>query len=182
MSTIDALIQRNEHFAAHRFHAQASLMPALKTMIICCADPRVDPAQVLGLTLGEAVVIRNIGGRITPATLQTMAMLGTIARVEGTNPGSGFNLIVFHHTDCGITRLGGHPDLLASYFGIGKEEVEAKAITDPRVAVAVDVAVLRATPFLPGAWIVSGLVYDVATGLIDTVVAPAPLREERHAA
>src|SRR5437016_8035561 len=49
------------------------LMP--RAMIIGCVDQRVDPAHVLGLGLGEAIVIRNIGGRITPATLETMGML-----------------------------------------------------------------------------------------------------------
>jgi carbonic anhydrase len=42
--------------------------------------------------------------------------------------------------------------------------------------VVADVATLRATPALPGAWLVSGLVFDVATGLIDIVVPPTPLR------
>ncbi len=182
MTTVDTLTKRNEDFAAHRFPAGLSLMPTLRTMIIGCADPRVDPAHVLGLETGEAVVIRNIGGRITPATLRTTAMLGMIAQVEGANPGSGFNLIVLHHTDCGITRLEGHPDMLAGYFGIGKEQLEAKAVADPRAAVTVDVAALKANPNLPGEWVVSGLVYDVTTGLVETVVAPVPLHDDGHVA
>jgi carbonic anhydrase len=51
-----------------------------------------------------------------------------------------------------------------------------KAVTDPRASVAVDVALLRTIPALPGAWLVSGLVYDVATGLVEIVVPPAPIR------
>ncbi len=177
MTTVDTLTKRNTDFAAHRFRAGLSLMPTLRTMLIGCVDPRVDPAHVLGLESGEAVVIRNIGGRITPATLRTMAMLRTIVQVEGGNPGSGFNLIVLHHTDCGITRLEGQSDMLAGYFGIGKEQLEAKAVADPRASVAVDVAALKANPNLPGEWVVSGLVYDVTTGLVETVVAPAPLHD-----
>jgi carbonic anhydrase len=37
---------------------------------------------------------------------------------------------------------------------------------------------LKANPNLPGDIVVSGLVYDVATGLVETVVAPASLRAE----
>jgi carbonic anhydrase len=85
-------------------------------------------------------------------------------------------LIVLNHTDCRITRLAGNSDMLTDYFEIPKEELQAKAVPDPRAAVAVDVAALRATPALPREWLVSGLVYDVATGLIDIVVPPAPLR------
>ncbi len=67
--------------------------------------------------------------------------------------------------------------MLAGYFGIGKEQLEAKAVADPRASVAVDVAALKANPNLPGEWVVSGLVYDVTTGLVETVVAPAPLHD-----
>jgi carbonic anhydrase len=55
-------------------------------------------------------------------------------------------------------------------------ELPAKAILDPRAAVAVDVAALRSIPGLPDAILVSGLVYDTETGLVDVVVPPAPLR------
>ena len=33
--------------------------------VLGCVDSRVDPGDVLGLELGEGVVMRNIGGRIT---------------------------------------------------------------------------------------------------------------------
>ncbi len=174
MTTLDTLIERNQDFAAHHFLKDLSMMPRLRTMIIGCVDPRVDPAHVLGLGLGEAIVIRNVGGRVTPATLETLGMLGGIAQREG-GPPTGFHLVVLHHTQCGIAHLEGHPDLLASYFGIGKESLLAKAITDPRAAVAVDVAALKAIPALPANWLVSGLVYDVATGQVEVVVPPAPL-------
>jgi len=82
---------------------------------------------------------------------------------------------VLQHTHCRINRLDQDPDLLASYFGIGKESLLAKAIPDPRAAVAVYVAALKAIPALPLNWLVSGLVYDVATGLVEVVVPPAPL-------
>ncbi len=182
MSTIDILKKRNDDFAAHRFVAGLSLMPTMRTMIIGCVDARVDPAHVLGLEPGEVVVIRNVGGRITPAAFREMAMLGAIPRAAGVNPGGGFEIIVLHHTDCGITRLTGKPDMLASYFGIRIEDLGDKAVTDPYAAVAVDVAALRANPALPAEWIISGLVYDVATGQIETIVTPAPLRDAGGAA
>jgi carbonic anhydrase len=181
MTMLDTLIERNQDFAAHHFPKDLPLMPTLRAMIIGCVDPRVDPAHLLGLKLGEAVVIRNVGGRITPGTLQTIGMLGRVAQGEGGNPSGEFHLVVLQHTQCGIAHLEGNPDMLASYFGIGKEGLKAKAVTDPHAAVAVDVAALKANPVLPGNWLVSGLVYDVATGLIDVVVPPAPLRHpESH--
>ncbi len=184
MTTLDALMKRNRDFAAEQSAAgllMASLpraLPNVKALIISCADMRVDPAHVLGVKLGEAVVFRNIGGRVTPGTLEMLGLLGRITQVAGESPRAGgdFCLIVLHHTDCGITRLTGDPEMLTDYFEISKEELQAKAVPDPRAAVAVDVAALRATPALPGEWLVSGLVYDVATGLVDIIVPPAPVR------
>lgn len=180
MNTLDTLIQRNHDFATHRFVAGLAIRPTLRTMIISCADPRVDPAHLLGLEPGEAVVLRNVGGRVAPGTVQLLRMLlqvptGTSAPT-GDNAGSPFNLIVLQHTHCGITQLASNTALMAGYFGIPPVELPAKAIPDPRAAVAVDVATLRAIPDLPDALQVSGLVYDIETGLVDVVVPPAPLR------
>ncbi len=182
MSILDSLLKRNKDFAAQQSAAGTlmpslpKVMPNLKATIIGCADPRVNPAQVLGLEPGEAVVIRNIGGRITPVLLEELAMLGRIGQVAGVAPGGEFHLIVLQHTDCGITRLPGDPAMLAHYFQIPESDLKKKAVTDPRAAVAVDVATLRSIPALPGHWLVSGLVYDVATGLVEVVVPPAPIR------
>jgi carbonic anhydrase len=153
-------------------------LPNVKATIIGCADMRVDPAHVLGITPGEAVVLRNIGGRVTPGLLQQLASLGKIGEVAGEVPGGGgeFHLIVLQHTDCGITRLAGEPAMLSQYFQVPEAELKSKAVTDPRAAVAVDVAFLRTIPQLPGAWILSGLVYDVTTGRVEVVVPPAPIR------
>ena len=89
MTVIDTFTQRNEAFADSRFSADLKIMPSMKTMIIGCVDPRVDPADILGLVPGEAAVIRNIGGRMTPATLQILAMLRTVAKANGGEIGQG---------------------------------------------------------------------------------------------
>jgi carbonic anhydrase len=190
MNNLDQLMQRNKEFAVKQSAAGALMpslpkaMPNVKAMIIGCADMRVDPAHVLGIKPGEAVVLRNIGGRITPGLLEQMGMLGRIGEVAGEAPGGGgeFHLIVLQHTDCGITRLPGDPAMLAHYFQIQEGEVKTKAVTDPRTALAVDVALLRAIPALPSAWLVSGLMYDVATGLVEIVVPAVPIRSAAQSA
>ena len=184
MSNLDTMLERNKEFAAQQ-SAEGTLMPSLarvtpnlKAMIIGCADMRVDPAQLLGIKLGDALILRNIGGRITPVLLEELGLLGRIGQVLGEITGGGgeFHLIVLHHTDCGITRLAGDPAKLAHYFQIQEAELEPKAVTDPRTAVGVDVALLRAVPTLPAKWLLSGLVYDVSTGLVEVVVPPSPIR------
>lgn len=184
MNNLDHLLQRNKEFAVQQSAAGTLMpwlpraLPGVKAIIVGCADMRVDPAHVLGTKPGEAVVLRNIGGRITPGLLEQLGLLGRIGEVAGEVPGGGgeFHFIVLQHTDCGITRLAGDPAMLAHYFQIQEGDVKAKAATDPRAALAADVAVLRTIPALPGAWLLSGVMYDVATGLVEVVIPPAPIR------
>ena len=182
MSVIDTLIERNADFAAHRFTPNMPLATTLGITVIGCLDPRVDPAHVLGLNAGEAAVIRNIGGRVTPATLQTLALIGTLPRLLGIGPAGGMNIVVLQHTGCGITRMAQAPDHLAPYFGIAPGDLDAKAVLDPYAAVKVDIDLLRADPTVPEGSTVCGLVYDVATGGVEVVVPLGPLRDAGSAA
>jgi hypothetical protein len=65
MNNLDSMLERNKVFAAQQSDAgtlMASLpraLPNVKAIIIGCADMRVDPAHILGIKPGEAVVIRN---------------------------------------------------------------------------------------------------------------------------
>ncbi len=115
-----------------------------------CVDPRVDPTDVLGLAPGEVAAIRNVGGRVTHEALDGLAMLRAVTRAAGADLGAGWEVVVLHHTDCGITRLQDEPTLLASYFGVEVDSVGTKAVDDPHAAAAVDVAALLADARIPG--------------------------------
>jgi carbonic anhydrase len=175
MATVETLIERNNSFASERF-TPLPVIPPSRTLVITCADVRVDPAHILGLRLGEAAVIRNVGGRVTGATVQMLAMLAAVAAAEGAS--DGWELVLLHHTDCGITRLARHTELLSAYFDVSDAELSAKAVCEPAAAVAADLAALAANPLLPSALLVSGLVYDVASGSVSVVDGPRPLRND----
>jgi carbonic anhydrase len=158
------LVRRNAAFAATGAFAGLPFPTSDILQVLGCVDSRVDPGEVLGLELGEGVVMRNIGGRVTPAALRSWALLGRLS--QGRPPRSG-HLVILHHTDCGIVRLADYPEQLAAFFEIPADELEAKAVADPYAAVRVDTAIARHT--LPPTRLVSGLVYDVGTGLIEVV-------------
>jgi carbonic anhydrase len=179
MDFLETLASRNAEFAQSGFSADLKMMPSRKTMIIGCVDPRVDPMDVLKLAPGETAVIRNVGGRVNPALLETMTLLGAVSRAAGQPAGAGWNLVLLQHTDCGINGCYHHaPKLLSKYMGVAEDKLDDLAITDPYKAVALDVAALKANPNFPGTFTVTGLVYDVKTGRIETVVPAATLRPE----
>lgn len=176
MGALEELLDRNARFA-HGYDEELPPIPSLRTLIVACPDPRVDPAQVLGLELGEAVVIRTAGGRVTPAVLQNLALLAQVAATEGAT--GGFELLLMQHTDCGMARLQGpeHAEGLAAYFGVDVDELAAKSIADPYAGVRADIEGLAANRLVPGSLSVSGLVYDVETGTAELVERRSPLRE-----
>jgi carbonic anhydrase len=178
MTTTADLTRRNAQYAADGFREDLTINPSGNMMVVGCVDPRVDPGHVLGLDNGEAAVIRNVGGRITPATLRTMAMLGKVGAANASTHRPGdWNLVILHHTDCGMTDLAPFPQLLADYFEIQLPDLDAKSVSDPYGSVRVDVEVIMVALHAP-AFLVSGLVYDVGTGLVQVVVPPTPLRAE----
>jgi carbonic anhydrase len=174
-SATGTLLERNAARSRNLGERFFTLTPGLHAIVLTCGDHRVDPAHVLGLELGEAAVLRNPGGRVTPALIGELAVLATIAQIEGLE--TGFELVIMHHTDCGMTRLDGPEQrgLMAYFFGVGEDEVAAKHLCNPSESVRTDLELLRANPLIPRTLIASALMYDVATGRVEVICPPAPL-------
>ncbi|HDR9154590.1 TPA: carbonic anhydrase [Burkholderia vietnamiensis] len=179
MDYIDTLMRRNAEFAECGFNRGLRMMPTSKTLFIGCVDPRVDPTDMFKLSPGEAGVLRNVGGRVTPSVLEMLGMLRTVALAAGGDIGTDWNLIVLHHTDCGIKRCYCHsPQALAEHMGATTAQLERFEIDDPYKAVVLDVAILRANADVTGDYTVSGMVYDVATGKVQIIVPPSRARPD----
>ena len=168
--TADELVRRNAAFAARGAFAGLPFPTPHIFRVLGCVDSRVDPAHALGLDLGEAVVMRNICGRVTPAVLRSWGLLARLGQGKPDDaPGTGPpHLAILHHTDCGIKQLAAFPEQLAEFFEIPVADLDTKAVNDPHAAVRIDVEIARRT--LPRGLVISGLVYDTETGLIDVVV------------
>jgi len=173
----DELIQRNAKFAAGGTFAGLPFPTNQTLRVVGCVDSRVDPSHVLGLDLGEAVVMRNIGGRVTPAVLRSWATLAKLGQARRGSPppdgppaGDPPHMVILHHSDCGIRQLAAYPELLAEFFEIPVADLDTKMVNDPHAPVRIDVDIVRRT--LPAGLLVSGLVYDPDTGLIEVVVSP----------
>ncbi|MEN4479763.1 carbonic anhydrase [Mycolicibacterium cosmeticum] len=175
MTDIDGLLHGNARFAIAAFDPTLTINPTGNVMVIGCVDPRVDPAHIFGLANGQAVILRNVGGRVTPGLLKSMGMLSRVAQANAVTRVPGpWNLIVLHHTDCGMTDLAPHTDLLAEYFAVSPAEVAQKAVSDPYASVRIDTTVIRAAIHADD-YYVTGMVYDVATGRVEVIVPPTPV-------
>lgn len=181
MSSTTTLLNRNRRFASDFAAADLPVLPKLRTVVLACGDSRVDPAHVLGLELGDAVVIRNNGGRVTPEVVHEIAALAfVVARMDGGKPGP-FELIIMQHTQCGAERFAdpGIQRALKEHVGV---DVSSVAIADHEQSLREDVERLRSAPEVPGYIVVSGFIYDVKHGRVREVIAPAALAPEEHGA
>ncbi len=165
--TVAEILHRNATRAESLANQDRALVPRLKTVVLTCADHRVDPAYVLGLELGDAIVLRNPGGRVTADIIGNLLVLATVAAVEDID--TDFSIVVMHHTDCGLSRFTGpeHVQLLATFAGVEPEEVAALAVDDPIRAVQYDVARLDSLGVLSDKTVLTGLVFDMETGQVD---------------
>lgn len=174
MTSTTTLLERNRQFASDFSAADLKPLPKLRTVVLTCGDARVDPAHILGLKLGDAVVVRNNGGRVTPAVLEEIAALAFIvAKMDGDKP-APFELVIVQHTQCGAERFA-DPDFqhaLKEHLGV---DVSSVAIADHEESLREDVDRLRNAPAVPGYIIVSGYIYDVQSGQVCEIIPPAPL-------
>ncbi|MGW0210028.1 carbonic anhydrase [Streptomyces sp. NPDC003233] len=179
MINTEDLVSRNAAFAARGAYKGLHILGSGQLMVIGCVDSRVDPSHVLGLDLGEVTAIRNVGGRVTPAVLRTLTMLTKVSAAHRGDRPAGTHIVVMHHTECGVRDIAAFPEMLASDFDIPVEALERKAVMDPFASVRVDVGVLKeALRTRMPAGLVTGIVYDVETGLIEVVAPTARVGEE----
>jgi carbonic anhydrase len=170
-ANVEVALERNRAFAAAGGHEGAVVFPNLRLFVITCLDPRVDPAHFLGLGLSDAMVVRNVGGRVTPEVINDVAFIGQLAETALPD-GPLFEVAVIHHTQCGTGALADDTFRRNYAQRIGAEEsaLREHAVLDPQATVTRDVERLRSAPAISPRITVSGHVYDVVTGLVQTVI------------
>ena len=170
-TNVGPALERNRVFAAERGQEGAVVFPRLRLFVITCMDPRVDPAHFLGLSLGDALVVRNGGGRVTAEVINNVAFIAQLAETVVPD-GPLFEVAVIHHTQCGSGALadGTFRRRYAERIGTRESGLQEYAVLDPAATVTHDVELLRSAPAVSERVAVSGYVYDVVTGLVETVV------------
>jgi carbonic anhydrase len=179
-SNFTPYLERNREFAATDAKDNVPAIPFIPSRqlyLITCIDPRVEPAAVLGEKLGEAIVARNVGGRVREPVIKDLAWI--IHLHENKTPDAGwFEIAVIHHTDCGSGLLA-DDELRAGYVARGGWDdatASGLAVLEPAKTVREDTERLRLAPELaPSIELIKigGYTYDLKTGLITTVIEPS---------
>ena len=178
MSIQSDLIARNTKLAENFKHGELPALPKLNTAIVTCMDARVDPAHIFGLDVGEALVIRNTGGRVVKSVTEELATLAVLANKASGGRVQGFNVILMQHTKCGAQALAA-PEMqkmLQEKLGIDASDY---AITDQTKDLLVDIARLAEAPQVSDTLTVSAVLYDVETGSVQEIAPERSLADWR---
>ncbi|HEY8305968.1 MAG TPA: carbonic anhydrase [Lapillicoccus sp.] len=162
MTITDELVSNAEAYAATFTLGDLPLPPAKGVAVVACMDARLNVYGLLGLHEGDAHVIRNAGGVVTPDELRSLAIS---QRLLGTT-----GIILIHHTDCGMLTFtdDGFRAQIHADTGI-KPTWAAEAFTDLDEDVLQNIARIKADPFIPAKDAIRGFVYDVKDGSLREV-------------
>ena len=162
MSATDDLVSNAEDYASSFDKGDLPMPPAKGVAIVACMDARLDPAGVLGLSEGDAHVIRNAGGVVTDDEIRSLTIS---QRLLGTK-----EIILIHHTDCGMLTFtdDAFKRSIQDETGI-KPPWSAEAFPDLDEDVRQSIARIKASPFIPHKDAIRGFVFDIATGKLNEV-------------
>lgn len=164
MGVIDELLRNAKNYEEGFDKAGLVLPPAKQVAIVACMDARLNPYGLLGLSEGDAHVIRNAGGVITDDEIRSLAIS---QRLLGTR-----EIMLIHHTDCGMLTFSDDEFRRQVQEDTGiKPEWAAEAFADLEEDVRQSIARIKASPFIPNKENVRGFVYEVKTGRLTEVLS-----------
>ena len=156
----NARYAKGEHVVADSGVARKALA------IVTCIDSRINPLAVFGLEPGDAKILRNAGARVTDDVERGLAL--AVASLGVTR------IAVVQHTDCKLTAASDADLIEAVGQAVGRpiDGFDPLAIADQPAALAADVSRLLDSPLLPKGTVVAGMVYDLHSGRLSTLVEP----------
>jgi carbonic anhydrase len=162
MTVTDELVANNQAYAEQFDKGDLPMPPGRKVAVVACMDARLDPNGILGISEGDAHVIRNAGGVVTDDEIRSLAIS---QRLLGTE-----EIILIHHTDCGMLTFTDDDFKRSIQEDTGiKPEWAAEAFNDLDEDVRQSIARIKASPFIPNKDSIRGFVYEVETGRLREV-------------
>ena len=160
----DEFLTANADYASRFTHGSLTARARKGLCIVTCMDTRIDPLAILGMAVGDAKVLRNAGGRVTPDVLRSLVLATNLLGVGG--------VAVMHHTGCALAG----PDDSQVSESLPAEQRRATSdwvwwsMPDLDAALADDVAAVRSCAGLAPGVAVEGWRYDVQTGRVSRVI------------
>src|ERR1043165_2195310 len=152
MSVIDELVGNSTSYRDSFDSGELPLPPAKGVAIVACMDARLNPYGLLGLSEGDAHVIRNAGGVVTDDEIRSLSIS---QRLLGTE-----EIGLIHHTDCGMLTFSDDDfrRQIQDETGV-KPEWAVEAFDDLEQDVLQSIARIKNSPFIPKKDEIRGFIY-----------------------
>jgi carbonic anhydrase len=162
VTATDDLLQHAEAYARSFDKGDLPMPPGTKVAVLACMDARLNVYGLLGLSEGDAHVIRNAGGVVTDDAVRSLTIS---QRLLGTE-----EIILIHHTDCGMVTFKDDQlkDQIAADTGI-RPPFALEAFPDADADVRQSIARIQSSPFIPKKDKIRGFVYEVESGRLRPV-------------
>lgn len=161
----DEIEQANRQYVASGRHTPHPVEPRRQMAVVTCMDSRIDAFASLGLTLGDAHILRTAGARVTDDVLRSLTLS---THVLGTR-----TIVVLGHTRCGLYDPDGSIGRrLEQLMGRPPFGNSWGTFTDPVDAIDHDCRRLLLWPDRPEGLRVGGYLLDVDDGSITQVASP----------
>jgi carbonic anhydrase len=157
----DDLLANNREFAA-RFDQQGfDGIAHAGVLMVTCMDSRIVPLEMVGLSFGDAKIIRTPGGRVTASALAGCVAAVHLLRVD--------RIMIVPHSRCAMAAADDDViiEKIRQASGADASGVTFGASADQRATLATDVAKVAEHPLIAHRARVGGFYYDVDTGLLE---------------
>jgi carbonic anhydrase len=163
MTVIDEVLAANEIYSRTHELRELTPRPKRKLAILTCMDTRLS-IRTLGLTTGDAHIIRNAGGIVTEDALRSLLVSHYLLGTE--------EIMVINHTDCGLMHTSEQDLRTRIQNRTGKAAITPSffyAFQNVEENVRHQLQKLRTHPWIPESVAVRGFVYDVTTGRLHEI-------------
>jgi carbonic anhydrase len=159
--SFDDLLAANREFAADFDLAGFDGVAHAGVALVTCMDSRIDPLRMLGLKAGDAKILRNPGGRVTPHAMEALVLAVHLLNVD--------RILIVPHTRCAVASSTEQQlrERVSASAGTDATWQPIHVIADQVAALEEDVRKVRTHPLVPDTVEVGGFIYDVDTGLLD---------------
>ena len=164
MHDFDDLLAANRSFADSFELSGFDGIAHAGVAMVTCMDSRIDPLRMIGLSAGDAKILRNPGGRVTDQALAALVLSVATLNVR--------RILIVEHTRCAMASSSEEALQQAISDSVGGTDASwmtLGAIADQKKTVRADLHRVRSHPFISDEVLVGGFLYDVDTGLLQPI-------------
>ena len=156
----DDILAANSEYAETFRLSGLSPQAARGLGVVTCIDSRIEPLTMLGLSPGDAKIIRNAGARVTDDALRSLVLAVHLLGVS--------RIAVIQHTRCRMTGATNAEisDEIGRRSGSPADGWNFRPIANQHDTLIEDLGLIRTCALMPETVALAGMIYDVDTGLL----------------